>query len=531
MATTTVSHPGNLDWALARACDLAPARTAVIDGATSYTYAELARRVAGLSGGLAGLGAQRGAVIGVLSLNTHRHLECWLGIPRSGLVLNGLNFRLAAAELAFIIDDSETFALVIDDQFLELGLELETRCDSLCHVIHATDGAAAEGTVSYEELVAADPALAAGCSQDDLAGIFYTGGTTGLPKGAMLSHGNLIANAKHAMIGLGYRESDRYLHAAPMFHLADGGSTLALTWLGGTHVIVPAFEPVAVGNAIGEHRITCGVLVPTMINMLVNHPDVGSFDLSSLRLIVYGGSPMPAEVQRRAIEVTSCDWLQAYGMTEAAPIVTVADGIDVRAAVAGEEPHATRLRSAGRPVVGVQAEVRRPDGTRCDPSEPGEIWVRGPNVMLGYWRRPEETAAALDDEGWYHSSDLAYADEDGFLYIVDRAKDMIISGGENVYCTEVENALYQHPGVLEAAVFGVPDEHWGERVHAAVVPREGAAPSEEELVAHCRELIAGYKLPRSFEFHSEPLPKSGAGKMLKRELRAPHWEGREQQVS
>ncbi len=523
--------PGSLDWALQRALARGPRRTAVIDGDVRLTYAQLGNRVGALCGGLARLGIVPGDVVAVLSLNSHRHLECWLGIPRSGAVLNDLNFRLAPAELAFIVEDSRCVALIVDDAHLEIGRELRGRCETLRHLVYAGGQDAHEDTVAYETLVAGAPVPTADLSEGDLAGIFYTGGTTGLPKGAMLTHGNLLANAKHVLIGLGYREDDRYLHAAPMFHLADGGATYALTWLGATHVIIPAFDPKLVARTIEEQRVTIGVLVPTMINMLVNDPAAKQRDLSSLRRMIYGASPMPAEVQRRAIELADCEWIQAYGMTEAAPVVTVCDGVDQRAALAGEEPHATRLRSAGRPVIGVQAEVRHEDGSHCEPGDPGEVWVRGPNVMAGYWNRPEETAAALDAEGWYHSGDAAYADEDGYIYIVDRVKDMIISGGENVYCAEVENALHAHPDVLEAAVFGVPDPRWGERVHAAIVPKPGCELSEDALTDHCRPLIAGYKLPRSFEFHTEPLPKSGAGKILKRHLREPHWEGREGRVA
>ena len=219
-------------------------------------------------------------------------------------------------------------------------------------------------------------------------------------------------------------------------------------------------------------------------------------------------------------------------MTEAAPIVTCLTPEDHRRGAAGEEPYAARLRSAGAPVVGVEAEVRRADGTRCRRRRArARSGCAAPNIMKGYWNRAEETAAALDDDGWYHSGDAAYVDADGYLYIVDRVKDMIISGGENVYCTEVENAIYEHAAVLEAAVFGVPDEQWGERVHAAVVLKPDAQADEDAIIEHCRALIAGYKLPRGIDFHDEPLPKSGAGKLLKRELREPYWEGRERQVS
>ena len=514
---------------LARAAELYGGRTAAVDGGRRLTYAELERRVAGLGGGLRELGIANGDVVAVLSLNSLPHLECALGIPRSGAVINDLNTRLAPTELALILEDCEASVLVVDDAFLEAGDRLATACASLEHMVYAGAGEAPDGTVPYEDLVASDPAPPFG-GGDTLAGIYYTGGTTGLPKGVMLTHANLMANAKHMLIETGYDAEDRYLHAGPMFHLADGASTYAVTWVGGMHVIVPAFEPEAVAQIIETEAVTVTLLVPTMINILINHPAARARDMSSLRRVLYGGSPMPADLQRAAAEVIDCEWVQAYGMTEAAPLVSMCNA-DVRRGLAGEEPHATRLRSAGTPVVGVRAEVRREDGSRAGHRESGEIWVRGPNVMAGYWRRPEETDAALTDDGWYRTGDAAYVDEDGYLYIVDRVKDMIISGGENVYPAEVENALHDHPAVLEAAVFGVPHDRWVEQVHAVVVTQPDAKASVEELTEHCRGRIAGYKVPRSIELRDESLPKSGAGKILKRELREPYWEGRETGVS
>jgi long-chain acyl-CoA synthetase len=521
----------NLGAALERAAALFGDRDAVVDGTVRWDYRDLRRRVASFDAGLDALGLRHGDVVGVLALNCAEHLVAWLGVPRSGRVLNDLNTRLAPAELEFILADSGARALLVDDTFLPTGVALAQACASVEHLVHIGAGPTPEGCLSFAQLTAGDGGPPATVGSDDLAGIFYTGGTTGLPKGAMLSHRNLVANAKHLLIEIHYTHADRYLHAGPMFHLADGASTYALTWVGGAHVIMPSFAPQEWLRLVATERITRSLLVPTMINAVVNHPDTPGTDLSSLRSMLYGASPMPAELLRRAMELIPCDYQQAYGMTEASPILTVLTADDHRRGAAGEEPFARRLRSAGRPVVGVEAEVRRPDGTRAGPGEPGEVWARGANIMLGYWRRPEETAAVLDDDGWYHSGDAAYEGDDGYLYIVDRVKDMIISGGENVYCAEVESAVYAHPAVLECAVFGIPDEQWGERVHAAVVLKDGAEATEDEIVERCRAAIAGYKVPRGIDFHSEPLPKSGAGKLLKRDLRAPYWEGRERQVS
>jgi long-chain acyl-CoA synthetase len=520
----------NLAAVLARPARLYGDHAAVIEDGVTLTYAELARQVAAFDASLDGLGLVKDDVVGVLSMNSTPHIICWFGIPRSGRVLNDLNFRLAPAELKFICDDAAVKVLIVDDTFAEVGARLAAECPSITQLVHAGTGPAPEGSIPFSQLIEGEGRDPSKIDPDQLAGIFYTGGTTGLPKGAMLSHRNLIANAKHTIIGIGYDRDDSYLHAAPMFHLADGASTYALTWAGGTHAIIQAFEPGLWLRTIAELRITRALLVPTMINMVINHPELGDHDLSSLKSMLYGASPMPAEVQRAAMNAMPCEWIQAYGMTEVSPIATFLSPEDHRRGIKGEEPYATRLRAAGAPAIGVEVEVRLDDGTRADTGEPGEVWIRGANVMQGYWKRPEETAAALDADGWYHSGDAAYQDADGYLYIVDRVKDMIISGGENVYSVEVENAVYQHPAVLEAAVFGVPDEQWGERVHVAIVLKDGAGATEDQIITHCRELIAGYKLPRSVEFRSDALPKSGAGKILKKDLRAPWWEGQERQV-
>jgi acyl-CoA synthetase (AMP-forming)/AMP-acid ligase II len=507
---------------LARAARQHAGAEAVVDGETRWSYAELDSRVQAFDAALDDLGFERGDVVAVLAQNSAEHVVTSLAIPRSGRVLNDLNYRLAPAELEFILGDSGAKALVVDDGFLELGQRLASTVDGIEHLIERSSLEALCTSGAARPLERLDP--------DALAGIFYTGGTTGLPKGAMLSHRNLIQNAKHMLIALGYDESDTYIHAAPMFHLADGASLFGITWVGGKHVTQRAFTPAGWLDLVESERATRGMLVPTMIAMVLEEPALAERDVRSLRSVMYGASPMPTALLARAMESIPCDWYQGYGMTEAAPLVSVLTAIDHRAGVEGAAQSADRLRSAGRPIVGVEVEVRRPDGTPCADRESGEIYVRGPNVMQGYWNRPDETAQALAGDGWYRTGDAALMDADGYLYIIDRVKDMIVSGGENVYSTEVENAIYRHEAVLECAVFGIPHPRLGEQVHAAVVTRNGAAVDADELMEHCRSLIAGYKLPRSIEF-MDALPKSGAGKILKRDLRAPFWQGHERQVS
>jgi long-chain acyl-CoA synthetase len=523
---------GDLSWPLRRAAGLYGDSVAVIDRPRAITYAELAERAGALGSGLALLSVPARGRVGFLGVNSLAHLECWLGVPPSGRVLVDLNFRLAKSELAFMVDDCELEVLIVDRDRLELARELRAACASLRTLALDAPGPCPEDCEPYERLVSSSPETPAPePREDDLAAISYTGGTTGRPKGVMLSHGNLLANARHNLIATGHRPSDRWLHVCPMFHVAGTANVLACTWAGGRQVVLPRFDAAAVLDAIEREAITHVVLVPTMLAMLLDALDAQppGRRLDSLRHIQYAASPISAALQRRVLERFDCDIVQFYGMTEAAPTVTCATAEDHRRGFAGEQGYIGRLRSIGVPVIGVEAEIRGPDGDPLPPGEVGELWVRGPNVMLGYWRRPEATDAALV-AGWYRSGDAAYRAEDGYLYLVDRLKDMIISGGENVYSMEVEAALSEHEGVREVAVFGVPDARWGEAVHAVVVVEDGQDLDQQELIAHCRERIAGYKIPRRFELRREPMPKSGAGKILKNMLRGPYWAPQEQRA-
>jgi long-chain acyl-CoA synthetase len=306
-----------------------------------------------------------------------------------------------------------------------------------------------------------------------------------------------------------------------MFHMADGASTFGVTLSGGRHAFVPRFEPLEVLQTIQAEKVTHAQFVPTMINMLVNHPRFSEFDISTLSFILYGASPMPEGVLRKAMQaMPHVRLMHAYGMTEAAPIVTL---LDPRYTTL-DGPFAGRLKSCGQ--AALACEVRVVDARRNElpRGAAGELAIRGANIMKGYWNKPAETAAVLEN-GWYYSGDGATMDDEGFVHIVDRLKDMIISGGENIYSAEVENAISLMPGVGEVAVIGVPDEQWGERVHAIIVPRQGSNLTREEVMEHCRQQIAGYKCPRSIDFRDQPLPLSGAGKVLKRELREFYWKG------
>jgi len=520
----------NISQGLTHAKMIAGTHQAIVCGDTRYTWNEFDQRTDALARRLASLSVKRGDRIAVLMLNCHRYLELYYACARMGAVIVPLNIRLARPEIVFILNDSETKVLVVDKTFASYVTGRDT-FPTVENILYNGDETP-KGMLHYEELVSKGAQIQQSADQEmednDLSGLYYTGGTTGRAKGVMLSHKNVVSNAFHMIMASSYTSQDTYLHAGPMFHLADIASTFALTMVGGCHVFIPLFNPVHMLEAIQREKVTATLIVPTMINALLNHPDVDIYDVSSLRRITYGGSPMPLELLKKGLQKWGPIFVQAYGMTEAAPLLTMLNPQDC--SIDGTPEQVRRLASCGKESLGVEVRVVNADGEDVKPGEIGEIIARGPNIMLGYWHLPEATAAAIVD-GWYHTGDLATIDEENFLFIVDRAKDMIISGGENIYCVEVENALYTHPSVLEAAVVGIPDETWGESVHAVVVCKPGTNASSDELISHVRTQIASYKIPRSIEFRTEALPKSGAGKILKRDLREKYWAGKSKRVN
>ena len=501
---------------LRRACQINPNGVATIDGGRRRSWREFRDRVARFAGVLRGAGVQPGDRVAILSLNGDAYLDYFYAAPWAGALVVPLNTRLAPPELVAIINDAGAVALVVDETFAAMLPALTPHLTTVRAVLVSGAAAPPAGAVSLDAAIAAaapidsaDPAAA------DLFGIFYTCGTTAASKGVMLSHGNIVANAENMKAEAPFETGTIYLHAAPMFHLADCSATFTLTDAGGTHAFVPRFDPVAVMRLIQELGVTNSILVPAMIGMLVNHPAIGDYDLTSLRGLMYGGQCISEAILRRAIEcLPHCGFLQAYGMTELAPVATF---LPPRYHTT-EGPYAGRLRAAGRAAQTAEIRIVDDEDREVPRGTVGQIIVRGPMVMQGYWNQPALTAAALRG-GWMHTGDGGYMDEEGFVFVVDRIKDMIITGGENVYSAEVENAIYQHPAVAMCAVIGVPDEQWGERVHAVIALKPGPSPSASEIIEHTRRLIAGYKCPRTVSLRTEPLPLSGAGKVLKTVLR------------
>ncbi len=514
----------NIPFILEKALSLYADKEAVVCGEARFTYRQFAERVYRLAKFLRSKGVGQGDCVAILHQNSHEFLESYFATAQVGAILNPLNYRLSARELAFILQDSGAILLIASDRFVERVETLAEMSTDLNQVVwtgSAVEISAPFKSAHYEDVLGGEKAVAPPLpeiSDDDVVHLYYTSGTTGRPKGVMLSHRNVCVHALAAVAELKLGDYDNWIHVAPLFHLADAWATFAITWVGGKHVIVPDFDPSVVLSAMQQERITITNMIPTMLNMLVNTPGAETQDFSSLRAILSGGAPIAPEVVRKIMGVFKCDYIQTYGMTETSPYLTVSILKENLAYLSDAERFVYKAKT-GRPFMGVLLKVVREDGTDVTPNdeEVGEIVVKGDIVTKGYWNRPEETAKALKD-GWLHTGDMAVIDREGYVNIVDRKKDMIITGGENIYSVEVENVLYTHPCILEAAVIGVPDPKWGEAVKAVVVLKPGETATEEEIIQYCKQHIASYKAPKSVDFISE-LPKTGSGKIFKKGLK------------
>ena len=512
---------------LTQAVACQPHRIATICNGRRRSWREVGNRVPRLAAALRALGIADGRFVAALAMNSDRYVELFFAVPWAGGAFAPLNIRWSLAENEYALTDSKASVLFVDDSFVDQAFELRRTLGWVQALVWIGEGPCPEGMLDYETLVAqTDPMPDAGRCGEDLWVIFYTGGTTAHPKGVMMSHRGLFVATLGYLAWLPTAEDLSFVYVAGYFHFAGASALLYITMAGGTHVPLPRFDPVLVMRAISEHKATNAVLVPTMINLLLNHPDFDKYDLSSLQTCVYGGSPMPEALIKQAMKkLPTWRFFQVFGMTETGGFATILRWRDH--VTAG--PKAKRLRSAGQPAFGNEVKVVLPDGTEAPPQTLGEIVVRSDMLMNGYLNNPQATAAVMKD-GWMHTGDAGTMDEDGFLYVADRIKDMIVTGGENVYSIEVERVLFTHPAVREAAVIGVPSARWGESVHAVIVPRDGMTVTEAELDAHCRAHIGGYKVPRSYEFRTDPLPVTPVGKVRKNVLRDPHWAGQDRKI-
>ena len=468
----------------------------------------------------------------VLAMNGHEFIELYHAALFGAGIINPLNIRFSPAELAHVLHDSETsviftdpvFATLIERARVEEGAKIETVV-----VIGGTlddDGTGINNdTIAYEDLIGAgEPVMPLEPEEDDPVVLMYTGGTTGLPKGVLLDQRAEVLNVYHVGLEIGWPESRRFLFQSPMFHAAVVAAVVGIPASGATSVSIPMFDPELVLDTIGSQNIDTTMMVPVMMSMLEQHSSFSPNRLRCLRQLVYGAAPISAIVLRRWLEMLpDLDFYQGYGMTEAASVLTFLGPDQHRA-------DTNMLGSAGSPVVGVELCITDSSGKKVDNGEAGEVNARGGNFMRGYWGKPQETAEVMRT-GWYRTGDVGYLDERGFLYLTDRIKDMIVTGGENVYSIEVEDALASHPAVAEVAVIGIPSDTWGETVHAIVVLRRGMLATGDQLIEHARQHLTSFKVPKSVAFHNGPLPLSGAFKPLKRELRKRYWKDCERQVS
>ncbi len=499
-----------------------PEAVAIRHAGRDTSYAELAAGSSRCAQALIDAGLPPGSRVGLLDLNSVEFLEAFIGATKAGCVPIGINSRLAAAELVYVVADSRMPLLFTGSDHVALAESIEERIGSTriiaLHGGHPRWPAYAD----WRDAAPAGLPLRPPGPDDDLLQL-YTSGTTGRPKGAC--HTRRCWEAWGPMCrraGWGrYDAGTTMLVCMPLFHIAALGTSLLALQSGARVLLLRRFDPAETLAAIAAERPTDTLLAPAVIQALLAAPAAADADLSSLRQLLYGAAPISEELLRRIRERLGCRLVQLYGMTENL-------GLSTWLAHEDHEPALGRLRSCGRPYAETELRIAGPDGQAVPAGETGEVLVRGPTLMRGYWGRDQATREALRD-GWLHTGDAGYLDADGFLYLRDRLQDMIITGGENVYPAEVENALAGHPAVAEVAVIGVPDERWGEAVKAVVVPRPGAVPELESLRTHARERIAGYKLPTSLEI-AEALPRNASGKLLRRQLREPWWAGRDRRV-
>ncbi len=517
---------------LYRAVDLYGKKIGVVSGSSSYTYAEFGERCNRLAAGLLSEGIRPGDRVAYLSFNNHQLLEGYYGPPLIRAIAMPLNVRLQAAELTTILNHAGASMLVFENDFVSLIPDLRKACPTIkCYV--AINQPVPEADIFLEDLLVRDRMARPDIfsfDENEIAEIFYTSGSTGTPKGVMLSHRTLYLHALGLLGTFACEDSNVELHTIPLFHANGWGRPQSITMSGARHVMVRRFEPAHVLRLIQEEKATGMTLVPSMANVLLNCPDLGKFDTSSMKVITMGGAASSPELIARLEQAFHCEVCSGYGLTETCPVITTAQTKGT-VTCADEADRLNHLAAAGWPLVGCEVRVvdsQMQDVPR-DREAVGEVVARGDNVMDGYYNEMEATKAAITD-GWLHTGDMAVWDEENYIYIVDRKKDIIISGGENISSIEVEKAIFAHPAVLECAVVSAPDLRWGEIPVAIIVLKPDQQLNEEQLLSFLKLRIAKFKMPRLIKFVEGPLPKTGTGKMLKRQLREDFWGGKATRV-
>ncbi len=501
---------------LIKAEKLYPDYEAVVCNDIRLTYKDVYERALKLAAFLQKKGIEKGDVISILHFNCHYYLEIYFAASFCGAILNSINVRLSSKEIQYILQDSGSKLLITNRRYLKQVSDIK---DSLKEIIW-TGEKNKELTFGYfmEEIyekTSKESFESVNLEDRDVAHLYYTSGTTGKPKGVMLTHKNVTTHSLASIAEFNIKDKDNWLHAAPMFHLADAWATFAFTAVGAKHTMVNDFKEKVVLELIEREKVTISNMIPTMLNMLINFDKFSNYDLSSLRVILSGGAPIAPELVKKIMEMFKCDYIQTYGMTETSPYLTVSILKKHLEKLPYEEQMKFKAKT-GREFLGVSLRVVRDDGSDIDTDEKevGEIIVKGDIVTIGYWKNSDATKNAFTTDGWLKTGDLATIDKEGYVNIVDRKKDMIVTGGENVYSTEVEYVIYEHPAVLEVAVIGVPDPKWGEAVKAVIVLKEGKTTTEDEIIKFVKSRIASYKAPKTVDF-VDSLPKTGSGKITK----------------
>ncbi len=504
----------------------------VIDGEKQFTYAQFGERSHRLANALRALGLQKGDRVSFITYNTHQLLEGYYGVIEAGGILNPINIRLTPQDISFILNHSGSKFVFFHNDFLPLIQAIKPNLQATKFFV-VMEGAGGEvASHEYETLLAAANAEyhPPTVDENEIAELFYTSGTTGKPKGAGVTHRTLYLHALDAAIALRVTDADVILHIVPLFHVNGWGTPQFLTMVGGTHVMLRKIDPAMLLGLVQQHKVTRMLGVPTIFNALLNFPDLGKYDLSSVKNVMLGGAPAAPALVKSIQEKFGCMCIVGYGLTETTPVITLAQP---KAHLADEPLDARLARQArtGYPLPGVHLRVvdASDKEVQADGKQIGEIVVHSNHVMDGYYNEPDATRNAIRD-GWFHTGDMAVVDEEGYVTIMDRSKDIIISGGENISSVEIENVLYAHPKVFECAVVAAPDEKWGEVPKAIVVLKPGQTATADELMAYCKANLAGFKVPKSIELR-DTLPKGGTGKILKANLRQPYWQGMEKHVN
>jgi len=499
---------------------LSPQREAYVYNGERVTFSEYNTRVNRLVNALYKAGLKKGDVLGILSWGCLEYVDLCGAAMKGGFIASPFNARLKADELDYLINYSEAGILFVGPELADLVRSLKPRLPKVRTLVCLEDPAAE--MLGYDDLVSAgsveEPDV--GVEEEDPVCIIYTSGTTGLPRGALYTQRCFIDDSRTLVIDMGLEQGDKRLQISPLFHIAGNTHMRAFMYIGGTSVIVKFFDPASALKLIQDEKITHVDMVPTHLAAMLAVPDVEKYDVSSLKMMFYGGSSMPTELLRQGMKTFGLIFAQGYGQSESGPMISHLSKEEHNVLDRSEEEQKI-LTSAGRPDIGVQVRVVDERDHDVEPGQIGEITIKSGHIMSGYWNKPEDTQATLID-GWLHTGDMGYYDENGYIYIADRKKDMIISGGENVYPREVEDIVYEHPAVREAAVFGIPDPYWVEKVHAVVSLKRGGSLTAEELIAFCKKRLAGYKVPKSVDFVDE-LPKNAAEKIMKKELKGKYW--------